>query len=168
MTRSKPRRAGNWGDNPPKIPSVPSSCLERLLSSFLGCQYPQITFLCLIPGLLFPGAVVALWDTQEVSSPSPPVLSLPGRERGWIFVPWTLLSPQLISRAHNSWPCWGQILSLASKEKTTGKKREKNSQSFPLFPAPPQCPCTSSPSLFVCFMGFFLVFFFFPSCNFQL
>lgn len=41
------------------------------------------------------------------------------------FSPGALLSPQLSSHARSSRPCWGQILSLASKAKTTGKKCQK-------------------------------------------
>lgn len=66
MTHSNPCRAGNQDDNPPKIPSAPSSSLGWLLSSSSGCQYPQMTFPGLIPGLPFPRAVVARWDTQKV------------------------------------------------------------------------------------------------------
>lgn len=63
------------------------------------------------------------------------------------------------SSARSSRPCWGQILSLASKAKTTGEKMLKEGfipESFPPF------PCTSSTPLRLLFL------FFFPSCNFQL
>lgn len=137
---------------------MPSSPLERLPSSFSGCRYPQITFPWRIPLLPvpLPGDVVAAGDTQKVPEPLSWGGDEPqpgqGRERDEFFSPGALLSPQLISHARSSRPCWGQILSLASKAKTTGEKMLKEGsipESFPPF------PCTSSIPLRLLFFVLF-------------
>lgn len=151
MTRSNPRRAGNRGNDPPKIRACPAPLWNGCRVHSRGADIHKEPSLggshcspSLSPGMWWPRVT-----HRRCPSPSPGEgMSLSPE----FFSPGALLSPQLISHARSSCPCWGQILSLASKAKNTGEKMLKEGfipESFPPF------PCTSSIPLRLLFFVLF-------------